>query len=411
MTATPPIAAGEPTRPVTPSWTLRFNLAWLSVMIGLYGPIQILLPNQAAALAPDSKEAALGIISAVGAALSLVANPFWGAISDRTMSRFGRRTPWIVVGGVVGAIGLLVLATAPSIPVMVLGWALVQTAVNAPVAALTAVVPDRVPVRQRGSAAGYLGLAQLLGVLVATGLATAVPGPAGYVACAVVMVLGLVPFVVRQREKRLEHTPPAWRWRTFLRGFWLSPRKHPDFCWAWLTRLLINLGYTTAVVYLLYFLRDVVGSDSAEADLLLITVVNAGSNALGVVVSGHLSDRLDRRRIFVTVAGVVMAAGSLALAISPSWSMLLVVAVVIGFGQGIFTAVDFSLITMVLPDQATRGKDMGVLNVANSLPQVLAPAIAAPIVTSVGGYPALFVVSAVIALAGALLVRQIRSVR
>lgn len=399
-----------PTQPVTRSWALRFNLAWLAVMIGLFGPIQILLPNQAAALAPDAKEAALGMVSAVGAALSLVANPLWGALSDRTMSRFGRRVPWIVIGGGAGALGLLVLATAPSLPVMVLGWALVQTAMNAPWAALTAVVPDQVPRAQRGAVSGYLGLAQLVGVLVATGLATLVPGPAGYAVCAVVMLLGLVPFVIGQRDDRTEDPPPAWQWGTFLRGFWVSPRRHPDFAWAWLTRFLINLGYAAATVYLLYFLRDVLRSEHAEADLLLVTGVTTVCTPLAVLVSGRWSDKLDRRRIFVSAAGVVMAAGSVLLAVAPTWGVLLVVAAVLGFGTGIFTAVDFSLITLVLPDGAAAGKDMGVLNVANSMPQVLAPALAAPIVVSPGGYPALFVVSGVLCLAGALLVHRIRSV-
>jgi MFS family permease len=402
---------GEPVRPVTRSWALRFNLAWLCIMIGLFGPIQILLPNQAATLAPDAKEAALGVVSAVGAALSLVANPLWGALSDRTVSRFGRRLPWIVIGGVAGAAGLLVLAAAPSLPVMILGWALVQTAVNAPWAALTAAVPDQVPPAQRGSVSGYLGLAQLVGVLVATGLATLVPGPAGYVVCAAVMLLGLVPFVVGRRDEPETERPPAWHWGSFLRGFWVSPRQHPDFGWAWLTRFLINLGYCVGTVYLLYFLRDVIGSEHAEADLLLVTVVSTASTGVAVVVSGRWSDRLDRRRIFVSTAGVVMAVGALLMAVAPTWGVLLVVAAVLGVGFGVFTAVDFSLITLVLPDVATMGKDMGVLNIANSLPQVLAPALAAPIVVSPGGYPALFAVSALLCLAGALLVRRVRSVQ
>ena len=224
-------------------------------------------------------------------------------------------------------------------------------------------------------------------------------------------MLGLVPFVVGRRAEPVPERPPAWHWGSFLRGFWVSPRQHPDFGWAWLTRFLLNLGYCVGTVYLLYFLRDVLGSEHAEADLLLVTVVSTVSTGVAVVVSGRWSDRVDRRRIFVSTAGVVMAAGALLMAVAPTWGVLLVVATVLGVGFGVFTAVDFSLITLVLPDVATMGKDMGVLNIANSLPQVLAPALAAPIVTGPGGYPALFVVSAVLCLAGALLVRRIRSVR
>jgi hypothetical protein len=65
----------------------------------------------------------------------------------------------------------------------------------------------------------------------------------------------------------------------------------------------------------------------------------------------------------------------------------------------------------VLPAARDRGKDLGVLNVASSLPQVLAPAIAAPIVTGLGGYSALYLVAAGIEVTGAVLVYRIRSVR
>jgi MFS family permease len=106
-----------------------------------------------------------------------------------------------------------------------------------------------------------------------------------------------------------------------------------------------------------------------------------------------------------------MALAGFLLAGWPSWTAVIVAALILGVGFGAFTSVDFALITQVLPSDLDRGKDLGVINIANSLPQVLAPAIAAPIVAHGGGYPTLYVASSLLSLAGAALVYRIRSVR
>lgn len=401
-----------PVQRVGKAWAWTFNLAWVGVMVGLFGPIQVLLPNQAEAISPGHKEYVLGLVTAIGAAAAMVVNPVWGALSDRTRSRFGRRLPWIALGTVAGALALLLLASARTVLVMAVAWFAVQALLGAPWAALTAAVPDQVPEKQRGSVAGFLGFAQILGVLLAIGLANVFPGPAGYVACAVVMLLVVAPFVLLRRDSHLTDPPPPWSWRAFARGFWISPRRYPDFGWAWLTRFLINLANTLVLVYALYFLRDALGRGDAELDLLVLGGVNSLGTVAAVVVSGVWSDRLGRRRAFVVVAGLIQAVSAFAIAGAPSLAMLYVVAFTLGVGFGVFTSVDFALITQVLPDQfAAGGKDLGVLNIASAGPQVIAPALAAPIVANLGGYPVLFAVSGVIALAGAVLVRRIGSVR
>jgi MFS family permease len=105
-----------------------------------------------------------------------------------------------------------------------------------------------------------------------------------------------------------------------------------------------------------------------------------------------------------------MALATAGLAAWQTWPGAIVAAALLGVGFGVFTSVDFALMTDVLPTALDRGKDLGVINVANALPQVAAPVLAAPIVTYLGGYRALYLVAAVIGLAGAVLVRRIRGV-
>lgn len=410
----PPAAPASPPAEVPRGWTGALSLANGAIWVGWFGPIQILLALQAERIAPGagmSKESVLAWVTGIGAAVSMVSNPVFGALSDRTASRFGRRSPWIVGGVGTGAAALVLLSFAPGPVTMTLGWCLVQLTLNAAFAAITASVPDRVPHRQRGVVGGWLGAAQILGVVAGTGLATLGGGiVAGYAACAVFCAVGVLPFVLRYPDPVLG-ARPAFAWGPFLRSFWLNPRRYPDLGWAWLTRFLINLGNSIALLYLLYYLRDRLRVADPETGVLILTAVNALTLLATVVVSGAWSDRVGRRKPFVLWAGVLMALASGLLALWQTWPGALVAAALLGVGFGVFTSVDFALMTDVLPKAADRGKDLGVINVANSLPQVAAPALAAPIVTHFGGYGGLYGIAAGVGLVGAVLVGRIRGVR
>ncbi|WP_461015652.1 MFS transporter [Streptomyces daliensis] len=407
-------ALAEPVDRVPARWTASLALAGSAVWVGWYGPIQVLLALQAVDLAPPGwrKESVLAWVTGVGAAVSLVANPVFGALSDRTVSRFGRRRPWVVAGVVGGGAGLAVLSGARDVGTMMLGWCLVQLALNATFAAVVAAVPDRVPTRQRGSVGGWLGVAQTLGIVCGTGLATVAGGvTAGYLACAGFALLAVVPYVLLGRDTPLPRAArPPRRAGEFLRGFWIDPRRHPDFGWAWLTRFLINLGNAIALLYLLFFLRDALGLAEPEEGVLVLTAVNGVLLLATVVVGGVWSDRAGRRKPFVRWAGVLMAVATALLAGWQTWPGALVAAALLGVGFGVFTSVDFALMADVLPAAAHRGKDLGIINIANSLPQVAAPAVAAPLVTHLGGYPTLYLTAAAVVLLGALLVERIRGV-
>ncbi|WP_433274972.1 MFS transporter [Actinosynnema sp. CS-041913] len=382
-------------------------LANLGLWLGIYAPIQVLLPQQAALLAGTSKEAVFGLVTGVGAAVALVANPMIGVSSDRTTSRFGRRHPWTLAGALVGALGLVVLSSASSVFVMVVGWCLVQAGLNGMLAALTSAVPDRVPVRQRARVGGLVGISQMLGtVLGAVVVTVLVSGvAAGYLACALVVVLGALAFVLLTPDVRLA-VRPGFRWRSL----WVSPRRHPDFAWAWCAHFMINLGNAFGTLYLLYFLGDVVRHPSPEDGLLVLMLLYGVALAGGAALFGASSDRTGRRKPYVLVAAGVMAFAALVLVVWPTWEAALVAAPLLGLGFGGYWAVALALLTQVLPAASDRAKDLGVLNIANSLPQVVAPLLTSFVLAGLGGYRGLFLVSAVATLCAAGLVVRVRSV-
>lgn len=408
----PPVALAEPTVPVTRIWVAGLTLATVGVFAAFFGPIQVLLAQHSEEVAPGNKEFVFGLVTGAGAAMSMVANPFFGAMSDRTTSRFGRRLPWVAAGAVAGAAGLIVLAGVNAVAAMVLGWCLVQGACNAILAATTAAVPDRAPDRQRGSVGGWLALGQTLGALGGVGIAYATGDfRIGYLVCAGFLLVMVVPYLLRSEDTVLPRSlRPPLVWRSFVKGFWVSPRRYPDFGWAWITRFLVQLSNSIGTLYLYFYLKDRVGYHDPEGGVLVLLLIYSFFVIVTSLSSGWLSDKVRRRKAFVTWSGVVMALAGVILVLWPTWYGVIAGAVVLGLGFGVFTSVDFAIMTEVLPKAADRGKDLGVINIANSLPQVLAPAVAAPIIAWLGGYTTLYLVAAAIGLAGAILVRNIQSV-
>jgi MFS family permease len=399
-------------------WISLIALANLGLYLAYLGPLSVLLPNQVQAIAgPAHTVAVLGWVTAAGAAVAMVANPVAGALSDRTTGRFGRRRPWLVGGVLAGAAALVLLGGQHTIAGVIAAWCLAQAGLNALQASLSAAVPDHVPVAQRGTVSGWIGLPQSVGVLLAVVLVTdVVSGSAGYALLAACAVACVLPFALGTPDLPPPGDLPPWQWRAFARSFWLSPRRYPDFAWAWLTRFAVNLGNSMTLLYLLYFLRDRLhygrlfpGHKAADGLVILILAYLAGV-VLTAVAGGVISDRTGHRKLLVMVSGLVMAVAAVLLAVWPSWPVAIAAAAIMGLGFGVYLSVDAALVTQVLPSAAGRAKDLGLINIASTGPQVLAPAIAAPLVSSLGGYPALFGTVAVITVAGSLFVRQIQSV-
>lgn len=384
-------ALAEPTQRVRAGWITLLFVANLGLWLAIYAPIQVLLPHQAELLDSVDKELVFGIVTGAGALAAVFANPVAGLLSDRTTSRFGRRHPWTAGGAVVGAAGLGVLAVAGNVGMMVLGWCLVQVGLNAMLAMLISAIPDRVPVAQRAQTGGFVGISQMAGTVLGAVLVTSIVTGlvAGYVACAVVVLAGAAVFVLCTPDQVL----PKEQVRRTRPEFWISPRRHPGFVWMWGCHFMVNLGNALGTFYLLFFLKDVVGRADPDGSLLVLMACYGIALAVGALVAGRLSDASGRRKPYVVVAVVLMAVAALILVVWPTWAGALVAGPLLGAGFGTYWSVAIALLTQLLPAAADRAKDLGVVNIANSLPQVVAPLLAAGILALLG-YPGLFAASA-----------------
>jgi MFS family permease len=344
-------------------------------------------------------------------------NPFFGKMSDRTSSRLGMRRPWMVIGVVGGSLGILTVALAPNIPVVLVGWCIAQLFFNALLAAQVAVIPDQVPTAQRGLVSGVLGVCLPIASVSATFLVKLFTGNllAMFLIPCTIGGFFILLFAVTLNDRRLAKADkPAWSLREFASTFYVNPRKSPDFAWAFASRFTFVLAYAFLVTYQAYYLLAKIGS--AEADVpqqiflgtLAQTVVLVAASLIG----GQLSDRTHRRKIFVFTASIVYGLSLFMVAIASNFNGYLVGMAISGLGFGMYLAVDLALVVDVLPAKDNVAKDLGVFNMANALPFSIAPAIAPAILAiGSGSYGVLYAVAAVCAIIGAVAILPVKRVR
>jgi MFS family permease len=173
----------------------------------------------------------------------------------------------------------------------------------------------------------------------------------------------------------------------------------------------MNLGNALVILYLLYYLKDAIDLTDKEAEdgVFWLTALYGVITVVTAIVGGIWSDRIGRRKPFVIGSGLIAALALLILGFASSWATAVVGAVVLAIGFGTYTAVDFAMITQVLPAALDRAKDLGVINIANALPQVLAPGVAAFVLSLDLGYSGLYLVAAAVSVLGSVLVNKIRS--
>ena len=402
----------EPTTRVSTAWTTRFTLVWLGLWMATLVPVQLALPDQLADVDYAHRVRDFGLVNGLVGLSAVLTLPLFGALCDHTRSRFGRRRVWVLMGLFVFAGGLVLTGLQTSWQGVGLCWLVASLGNNMMAAGLTATIADEVPDEQRGTISGAIygpqAIGVVLGLIAVEGIAAA---SLRYGVLAGALVLLALPFLIGYRDVATTQATEKLTLPAIAEGMWISPRENPDFAWAFAGRLLVNLGNAFGTTYLLFFLRDAMLVPDPDAALLNLTLVYLVFTVAATYLGGYLSDRTGRRRIFVAVAALSQAIAALLLTPIPSMDVALVAAGFLGAGYGAFMSVDQALITHVLPDPEDRAKDLGIMNIGAVGPQALAPLVASVIITSLGGYPMLFLIAAITTLAGAASVYRIRSVR
>ena len=365
----------------------------------------------------DDAPKTLALVTGTGSLLAMVSNPLFGRFSDRTTARAGMRRPWMLIGLAGGTVGTLVVATAQSVPLVLVGWCTAQVFFNALLAAQAAVLPDQVPASQRGAVSGVLGVCTPVASVAGTYLVQAFNGHglAMFLVPCLVGGAAVVAFATRLHDRRLDPADrPRWSLRELLGSLYVNPRRHPDFAWAFLSRFMLVMAFAFLVTYQAYYLIEQLGSSKSDVphQIFLGTLGQSAALVVAAPLAGRLSDRVGSRKVFVAVAAVIYAAALLVIAAAGGLTGYLVGMSVSGLGFGVYMAVELALVVDVLPRTGSSAKDLGVLNIAGALPFAVAPAVAPAILALGGGsYSVLYIVAGVFALGGAVAIGPVRGVR
>lgn len=402
-------------------WFILFGL--FGTYIALVTPIALSLAIRIKDLAPNNEEY-LGYVIGSAAVVSLFSGPITGVLSDRTRTRFGRRRPWLVGGALLGTAGLFVIATAPNVPIVAVGWVITTLGWNTVIGNFTNSQADRLPESQRGKVGGLVGFVTMAAPVAGSVLGGILASDA-LLLFMVPAVIGLVlvllfAVVIHEEDSRARTFDDSLNLRLVLSKFVYDPRQYPDFSWNWLGRFLFYFGLTLNSTFTAFYFAQRLGLEVTE-----IGGVVAIAGSLGVVTvivgsigGGFLSDKVRRRKPFVLSAGLMFSVGAVLMAFSDSLPMLLVGSAITNLGLGIFSAVDQALVLDVLPERETdAGRFVGINGLANSLAQSAAPLLA-PLFLGIGvvsaeekNYSLLYLTAGVFTLLGGLVVLKVKAVR
>lgn len=396
-------------------WFVLFTLAWLALWTVQLTPLQLLIPLQLDT--PDDADGWIagvvwsGLVLAVGGVSGVIAGPVAGGLSDRTRGARGRRRPWAAGGIVLAAVALVFLSFAEG-PLGV-GAAWVGVSVGAAVAgaAFTAMIADQLST-QRGAASAAVASSQAVGIVVGVGVIVllGLGITAGYLVLAgFLVVAGLTAAFLLPDPPAPAATGAARSRRTFRER--TAGLRGRDFAWLLAGRLVVNVGNALGTGLLLFFLLYGLDRDpaTAEDELLLLIVVYTVFVVVASVASGRLSDRTHRRVMPVFVAALIQAAASILLAIAPSLVTAMISAALLGVGYGAYMSVGLALATDILPYEDDHARDLGLVNVAASLGQLLGPLIGAGLVALAGGFWLLFATGGVLSAVGGLMTLALRT--
>lgn len=418
MTLSQPSQSTRP--PVSIGLVAIYVLAQFGIWIAVLTPVVLTLALRVGDIASEAEKGRwLGSILAIGGFVALVATPICGALSDRTRSRFGRRRPWLLGGLAVAGAGLLLLGLAPNLWLLGLGWITCQAGINAMQAGCLPILPDIIPLRWQGRVAGMLGMTSTMGTFVGSWITQFTQGSPMLMFLApfaiTVASIGALCVILPDRPAQADALPrlgPVAMLRAIA-----SPFRDWDFSWAFGSRFLIMMAWSFLLTYQLFFLTDQLSLPRGEATQVMVksmAIIATATIAISLI-GGFITDWTGRRKPLVFLAATLEAAGFLTIALAPSVPQFLVGVAMAGIGKGLYFAVDLALLAAILPKPEDSAKDMGVFQIANSLPQSLAPAIA-PIILVIGStsgkdYAAIYLTGMVFALLGAFAICPVRRSR
>jgi MFS family permease len=423
MTSPEPIPTGSdrPTQLLPLGQLFRLSVYWLG-LIAVVNGIGVILQERIKVLVPDPtvQYTTLGIIQGAGVLIAVLVQPIAGSLSDYTISRFGRRKPYILIGTLLDVVFLIGIATSNTVLAVGAFVVLLQFSANFAQGPFQGYVPDLIPPAQVGLASGLVGLFTVLGVVVGTALASLGLAIGDFtiptIALGVIELVTMLSLFFRLDEGRAAKDRAGKSWGAVAVEAWgRDVLQERSFMFLVASRFFILGGGFFLVGLLVPYLERAQGITNPDERALLILVstgIVALCTAIATIPAARIADRYGRKRV-IYVACLIAAVGMTIAALAPSIPVFVGGAILMGIGTGSFLAVDWALMTEIIP-KASSGRYMGISNVATATNGVVSAFIGGVLVDALvrAGSPTLgprvaFLLAPVWFLIGALLLRPV----
>lgn len=405
--------AQQPKVPWMFSWAM-----FLAPMVW-YGPNiavrNTLIPQLFSQIDPSNKVWAFGIISAAATFTGAITNLLFGAFSDVTRSRWGKRRPYITIGTFVMALLMVIIANTTSVTTIISLWVICACGENAVAASIYAQISDRVAPKWRGTVSTFYGVGFTISQQAFTILAAQFLGNIkfGIYAMALIsVILGIVHLCLAKEPSNLDDPAIKINKETFAKYFFFPTKGARDFYLALFGKFFMVVGSTIVTTYTLFIFTDYMGlsSHSAGQSVAIFSSLMLFIGVTFALISGPLADRAKRIKLPVMFATCLLGfAAFFPLFVAHPWAMYAYAALA-AVGNGIYNSVDGALNLNVLPSSDTAGKDLGLINMANTLSQMVG-ALSASAIVSTWGYQKIFIFAIILEVIGAFSIWLIRSVK
>ena len=385
-------ASERPTERLPARELLRLSIYWLGLS-SIFAGLNTILTGRLefdALVEPGSAGRTLFLLTIGGAVIAMLVQPTIGSISDYTISRWGRRKPYIFIGSVLDLVFLIAIALSQDLLAIAVFVALLQFSANFAQGPFQGYVPDLVPAPQVGLASALVGVMQILGNVagfVIAGIAVATDQFAlGLVALGILELVTMLGVVIRVREGRAPKSRQARSWASVAAEAWgTDVLRERSFLFLVASRLAVLMAGGVLTNLAIFYLARSLGMDQEGAGgsfTIMVALVAVGT-VVTVVPAARLSDRIGRKRV-IYLSCLIGVVGLGLVAVAPSFPLALLGSVIYGLSAGIFLAVDWALMTDIIP-KASSGRYMGLSNVATASAGVLAVAIGGTLMDVVGG--------------------------
>jgi MFS family permease len=382
---------GRPTRVLPVAQILQLSMYWFAIS-AIWGTVTLFLQRRMEDLVPkDVTGTAYGAVTAAGALVAILVQPTIGSISDYTTSRWGRRKPYIALGAVFDVLFLAGLATSQTYVSVFAFVCLLQLSSNTAQGPFQGYLPDLVPAPQVSFASAVYGVMNVLGkvcgiVLAAVGQATGnfTISLIGVGLLELAIATGTIAWVDEGRQAPSREGRP---WHDIARSAWgLDILRERNFVWLVASRLFLLLPIVGLLEFENFFLQRSLGLNDQDAAFWnsVASVAVGGSYILAAYPAARLSDRIGRKNV-IYVSAAIAGLGLLGVVLAPTPVVATAFIIVLAIGGGSFFAVDWALMTDIIP-KVTSGRFMGISNVVTAGAGPVSAAISGVIMDRVGAF-------------------------